>query len=53
LKEINITPADVAEHLMPKTASGDAEIYLKSLIQALQLAKEEAREKSVEDAKKL
>jgi chaperone BCS1 len=53
LKEINITPADVAEHLMPKTASGDAEIYLKSLIQALQLAKEEARIKSVEDAKKL
>jgi chaperone BCS1 len=53
LKEINITPADVAEHLMPKTASGDAEIYLKSLIQALQLAKEEARRKSVEDAKKL
>ncbi|WJX15770.1 hypothetical protein P8452_05875 [Trifolium repens] len=53
LKEINITPADVAEHLMPKTASGDAEIYLKSLIQALELAKEEARRKSVEDAKKL
>jgi chaperone BCS1 len=53
LKEINITPADVAEHLMPKTASGDAEIYLKSLIQALKLAKEEARRKSVEDAKKL
>ncbi|GAU15306.1 hypothetical protein TSUD_03750 [Trifolium subterraneum] len=53
LKEIEITPADVAEHLMPKTASGDAEIYLKSLIQALQLAKEEARRKSMEDAKKL
>ncbi|CAJ2675584.1 unnamed protein product [Trifolium pratense] len=53
LKEVEITPADVAEHLMPKTASGDAEIYLKSLIQALQLAKEEARRKSVEEAKKL
>ncbi|KEH40138.1 putative ATPase, AAA-type, core, AAA-type ATPase domain-containing protein [Medicago truncatula] len=53
LKEVEITPADVAEHLMPKTASGDAEIYLKSLIQALELAKEEARVKSVEDSKKL
>ncbi|XP_045791670.1 AAA-ATPase ASD, mitochondrial-like [Trifolium pratense] len=53
LKEVEITPADVAEHLMPKTAFGDAEIYLKSLIQALQLAKEEARRKSVEEAKKL
>ena len=53
LKEVEITPADVAEHLMPKTASGDCEIYLKSLIQALELAKEEARVKSVEDAKKL
>jgi len=53
LKEVEITPADVAEHLMPKTASGDAEIYLRSLIQALELAKEEARVKSVEDAKKL
>ncbi|XP_047170795.1 AAA-ATPase ASD, mitochondrial-like isoform X2 [Vigna umbellata] len=39
LKEIKITPAEVAEHLMPKNASGDAEIYLKSLIQALESTK--------------
>lgn len=46
LKEIKITPADVAEHLMPKSSFGDAEIYLKSLIQALELAKEDARKSS-------
>lgn len=46
LKKSKVTPADVAEHLMPKTASEDAELYLKSLIQALELAKEEAMSKS-------
>ncbi|XP_061367690.1 AAA-ATPase ASD, mitochondrial-like [Gastrolobium bilobum] len=53
LKETKITPADVAEHLMPKSASGDAEIYLNSLIQALELAKEETKLKSEEDARKI
>ncbi|KAE9612673.1 putative ATPase, AAA-type, core, AAA-type ATPase domain-containing protein [Lupinus albus] len=52
LKETKITPAEVAEHLMPKTSSGDAELYLKSLIQALQLAKEEANLKYEEVATK-
>ncbi|KAK7266278.1 hypothetical protein RIF29_18920 [Crotalaria pallida] len=52
LKEIKITPAEVAEHLMPKSSSGDAGLYLKSLIQALELAKEEARLRSEEDARK-
>ena len=51
LKEIKITPADVAEHLMPKTSSKDTQVYLKSLIQAFELAKEEAKKKSEEDAK--
>ncbi|XP_012568083.1 AAA-ATPase ASD, mitochondrial-like [Cicer arietinum] len=51
LKEIEITPADVAEHLMPKNDFGDVEVYLKSLIRALELAKEEARVKLEEDAK--
>ncbi|CAJ1946905.1 unnamed protein product [Sphenostylis stenocarpa] len=46
LKETKITPAEVAEHLMPKNASVDAEIYLKSLIQALELAEEDARRSS-------
>lgn len=52
LKEIKITPAEVAEHLMPKNASWNAEFYLKSLIQALELAKEEAKVKAEEDARK-
>lgn len=52
LKETKITPAEVAEYLMPKNASGNAEFYLKSLIQALELAKEEARLKAEEDARK-
>ncbi|XP_019442623.1 PREDICTED: AAA-ATPase ASD, mitochondrial-like isoform X2 [Lupinus angustifolius] len=52
LKETKITPAEVAEHLMPKTSSGDAELYLKSLIQALELEKEEANLKSEEVARK-
>ncbi|KAA8530298.1 hypothetical protein F0562_005007 [Nyssa sinensis] len=41
LEEINMTPADVAENLMPKTINGDAETCLDSLIQALQIVKEE------------
>ncbi|RDX69279.1 AAA-ATPase ASD, mitochondrial, partial [Mucuna pruriens] len=46
LKETKITPAEIAEHLMPKNASRDAQLYLKSLIQALELAKEDARKSS-------
>jgi len=51
LKEIEITPTDVTEHLMPKTSFKDARVYLKSLIQALELAKEEAKVNSEEEAK--
>ncbi|KAI3951212.1 hypothetical protein MKW92_011851 [Papaver armeniacum] len=40
LGEVQITPADVAEHLMPKTMDRDAEDCLKALIQALEHAKE-------------
>ncbi|GKU97084.1 hypothetical protein SLEP1_g10266 [Rubroshorea leprosula] len=46
-----MTPADVAEHLMPKTARGDAEIYLESLIKGLELAKEKERLKAMEEGK--
>ena len=54
LKDVKITPADVAEHLMPKKIPGNAEIQLNSLIQALELAKEEAKRlKSEEDARKI
>ncbi|XP_047310144.1 AAA-ATPase At3g28510-like [Impatiens glandulifera] len=44
LGEANISPSDVAENLMPKNASkDDAEMCLKSLIEALERAKDDAR----------
>lgn len=43
LEEINMTPADVAENLMPKTVTEDASTCLGCLIEALEMAKEEAR----------
>ncbi|KAJ4707533.1 AAA-ATPase [Melia azedarach] len=46
LGETEITPADVAEHLMPKTVPTDVEFSLRSLIKELELAKEEAKEKA-------
>jgi chaperone BCS1 len=53
LEETDMSPADVAEHLMPKTASVDPTFSLESLIQALEKAKEEARLKAEEEAKKI
>lgn len=47
LAEVQITPADVAENLMPKSATEDAETCLSSLIHALNAAKEEATLKAV------
>ncbi|GAB4832177.1 hypothetical protein Ancab_006194 [Ancistrocladus abbreviatus] len=51
LSEVKMTPADVAEHLMPMGATGGnatatVTVCLKGLIQALQLAKEEAAMKA-------
>ncbi|KAK7316372.1 hypothetical protein VNO77_35371 [Canavalia gladiata] len=46
LEETNITPADVAENLMPKVACEDVETSLKRLIQVLRSSKEEARLKA-------
>ncbi|XP_059449949.1 AAA-ATPase ASD, mitochondrial-like [Corylus avellana] len=51
LEEANLSPADVAEHLMPKTASGDPTFSLESLIKGLEKAKEEARLKAEEEAR--
>lgn len=51
LKEAKMTPADVAEHLMPKTVPGNAEACLESLIEALETAKEEAKLKAEEAAR--
>ncbi|KAF3444733.1 hypothetical protein FNV43_RR14426 [Rhamnella rubrinervis] len=46
LEETDMTPADVAENLMPKSVTEDAETCLKKLIEALELAKEEAQKKA-------
>ncbi|KAL7595493.1 hypothetical protein Lser_V15G29977 [Lactuca serriola] len=51
LKETKMTPADVAENLMPKSFEENAESCLNKLIQSLENAKEEARLKAVEDAR--
>nr|POE61702.1 aaa-atpase [Quercus suber] len=45
LQETNITPADVAENLMPKALNDDAETCLEKLIEAIKTAKEEAKKK--------
>ncbi|RVW46652.1 AAA-ATPase [Vitis vinifera] len=53
LEETNMTPADVAENLMPKSISTDdpGTACLENLIQALETAKEEARVKAEKEAK--
>ncbi|XP_030517790.2 AAA-ATPase At3g28580-like [Rhodamnia argentea] len=45
----NMTPADVAENLMPKSDDEDVEACLSNLIQALEAAKEEAAKKKAEE----
>jgi SpoVK/Ycf46/Vps4 family AAA+-type ATPase len=49
LEETNMTPADVAENLMPKSSTDDADICLERLIKAIEVAKEEARLKAEEE----
>ncbi|KAM3713740.1 hypothetical protein ACJW31_01G279100 [Castanea mollissima] len=51
LEETNITPADVAENLMPKSLTDDAETCLEKLIEAIKTAKEEAIKKAEEEAR--
>ena len=51
LEETNITPADVAENLMPKSLNEDVEACLKKLIEATKTAKEEATKKAEEEAR--
>nr|XP_043628871.1 AAA-ATPase ASD, mitochondrial-like [Erigeron canadensis] len=51
LGETNMTPADVAENLMPKSDEENVEICLSNLIKALEDVKEETRLKAIEDAK--
>ncbi|KAJ4824910.1 hypothetical protein Tsubulata_007223 [Turnera subulata] len=52
LDEVNMTPADVVEHLMPKTPDGDAQTSLESLIQALEIAKEAQKLAAVKEEEK-
>ncbi|WCJ20847.1 P-loop containing nucleoside triphosphate hydrolases superfamily protein [Euphorbia peplus] len=49
LEETNITPADVAENLMPKSDEEDVEFCLKSLIAALKEAKADQEKKKAEE----
>ncbi|MFS7970723.1 putative AAA+ ATPase domain, ATPase, AAA-type, core, AAA-type ATPase domain-containing protein [Helianthus anomalus] len=49
LGEVEMTPADVAENLMPKTSPPDTERCLKSLVGALEAAKAEAERKKLEE----
>ncbi|KAK6125683.1 hypothetical protein DH2020_040575 [Rehmannia glutinosa] len=51
LEETKMTPADVAENLMPKLGGEDGETCLMRLIKALEEAKEEARVKAEEEEK--
>ncbi|KDO72428.1 hypothetical protein CISIN_1g035603mg [Citrus sinensis] len=50
LGETDITPADVAENLMPKSDEDDAGTCLKNLIEALKAAKEKAKKNAGEEA---
>ncbi|KAK2647589.1 hypothetical protein Ddye_015078 [Dipteronia dyeriana] len=51
LGETNMTPADVAENLMPKSDEEGLETCLNSLIEALDEVKEEARKKADEEVR--
>lgn len=53
LEETNMTPADVAENLMPKSMIDDdpETICLENLIHALETAKEEAKAKAEKEAR--
>ncbi|CAN4124458.1 unnamed protein product [Withania somnifera] len=49
LEEVNMTPADIAENLMPKSSKENADTCLERLIKALETAKEEAKLKAEEE----
>lgn len=42
LEDAKITPADIADNLMPKSSNDDADICLERVINGIQVAKEEA-----------
>ncbi|KDP45452.1 hypothetical protein JCGZ_09701 [Jatropha curcas] len=53
LEEVKMTPADVAENLMPKSVDEDEETCLKNLIAALEEEKLKAEQEEKEKEKKL
>ncbi|KAL0349500.1 UNVERIFIED_CONTAM: AAA-ATPase ASD, mitochondrial [Sesamum radiatum] len=52
LEETKMTPADVAENLMPKSGSDNAETCLRRLMKALEEAKEEEIRRKAEEEEK-
>ncbi|KAL0379279.1 UNVERIFIED_CONTAM: AAA-ATPase ASD, mitochondrial [Sesamum radiatum] len=52
LEETKMTPADVAENLMPKSGSDDEETCLRRLMKALEEAKEEEIKRKAEEEEK-
>lgn len=50
LKETKMTPADVAENMMPKSKRDDVETCLKKLIESLKKAKKKAEEEAQKKA---
>ncbi|KAI5672124.1 hypothetical protein M9H77_12488 [Catharanthus roseus] len=52
LEETNMTPADVAENLVPKSSEDDEEICLERLIKTIEMAKEEAARLKAEEEEK-
>ncbi|XP_054800344.1 AAA-ATPase ASD, mitochondrial-like [Prosopis cineraria] len=51
-RETEMTPADVAENLMPKSMEEDVETCLERLVESLETTKLEAKKKAEEEAKK-
>ncbi|KFK29243.1 hypothetical protein AALP_AA7G108000 [Arabis alpina] len=52
LEETDMSPADVAENLMPKSDEEDADICLKRLIKSLEEEKEKVRKLAEEEERK-
>ncbi|KAL1338051.1 hypothetical protein HN51_032738 [Arachis hypogaea] len=50
LVETDMTPADVAENLMPKSVDEDSDTCLRNLVKSLEEAKEEAERKKKKEA---
>ncbi|KAG2310015.1 hypothetical protein Bca52824_021572 [Brassica carinata] len=52
VEEIDMSPADVAENLMPKSDEEDVEVCLKRLVKSLEEEKDNSRKLAEEEEKK-